>query len=97
MVKLNKSPLPKGVYIRSEKTVMLSSECENLRNRIIKELNDFRQKLDLHEDEPDTLVKCGFYQSIARMIERSSAFAAFKRGIIRRNTAYMCEFGGHLA
>ena len=79
-----------------KKTVILDAECENLRNRVLKELINFQQKLIEYNDEPDSWVKSGFRISILKMIDRSSAFAAFKRGLIKRNPAYMQEFGEYL-
>lgn len=79
-----------------EKTIMLSTECENLRNRVLKELINMQEKMIEYEREPDSNIKHGYRQSIIMMINRSSAFAAFKRGIIRSHAAYMREFGEYL-
>ena len=80
-----------------EATVMLDAECENLRNRVFKELTILQQKLIEFEDEPDLNIKEGFMNSIIKMIARSSAFAAFKREVIRNTPKYMQEFGEYLA
>ena len=79
------------------KTTILNAECENLRSRVLKELNDFQEKLERYHDEPDLNIKHGFQRSIVKMIARSSAFAAFKRNTIRRHPAYFQEFGKYLA
>ena len=89
MVKLNKSTLPDGVTI-------LNAECENLRSRILKELNHFKQKLIEYEEEPDLDIKNAFKHSIIKMFLRNSSFAAFKRNIIRENHVYKKIFNEYM-
>jgi len=79
-----------------EATIMLNAECENLRNRVLKELIYLQQKLIEFENEPNQNIKDGFRRSIIKMIAKDAAFAAFKRNIIKCNPTYMSEFGVYL-
>jgi hypothetical protein len=76
-----------------ESTAILKAECENLRNRVLAEIQSFQQLLDGYEEEYETGVKQAFYRKITESLDRSSNFAAFKRGIIRNNTALLELFG----
>lgn len=80
-----------------EKTTILKAECENLRDRILGELLTFQQLLLDYWEEPDLLLKDSYLRHIKKMVARSSAFAAFKRRIIRINPTYRDEFGVYLA
>ncbi|MCL1981537.1 MAG: HNH endonuclease [Clostridiales bacterium] len=85
------------IVYNGEKTAILNAECENLRNRVMKELVSFQQKLIEYFEENDSEIKQGFWRLIVKMIARNSNFASLKRIVIRRNSDYMREFSEYLA
>jgi hypothetical protein len=76
-----------------ETTVILKAECENLRNRVLSELQLFQQMIDGYQEEHDMKLRQAFYRKIIESLKPSSNFAAFKRGIIRNNTTLLELFG----
>jgi len=48
------------IIYNGERTAMLNAECENLRNRVMKELVNLQQKLIEYEEEPDVEIRQGF-------------------------------------
>lgn len=86
-----------NLIYNGEKTDILCAECINLRKRILQELNNMQEKLDDYDREKNQKNKNEYLQSIIRMIDRSAAFAAIKRAVIRNTPAYMHEFGKYLA
>jgi hypothetical protein len=79
-----------------ESTALLKAECENLRNRVLAEVQSFQQLLDGYLEEYDIGLKQAFHRKITGSLERSSNFAAFKRGIIRNNKGLVELFGGSI-
>jgi hypothetical protein len=64
-----------------DKTAVKRHECTNLKNKIMKEIVTFRQYIRGYKEEPDL----GYERFIAEEISRNSAFAAFKRGLVRND------------
>lgn len=79
-------------------TVMKMSESENLRNRILKELQNFQQYLQEYYDseETDEDLKSSFKRKIIKSISRRATFAAFKRELVRNNRTFNADFNAHL-
>jgi hypothetical protein len=78
------------------RTDIRDAECENLRKHLIKEIISFRKNLSLYRSETDTPIKELFQDKIKNNLQRGSAFAAFKRKIIRDDYNYMREFGEYI-
>jgi hypothetical protein len=79
--------LLENVY-NGKQTAMKKAEATQLRNKISKELSYFQQYLLGNKNEPDL----GYDKIITEEISRSSAFAAFKRQIIRDNKELQQQF-----
>lgn len=63
-------------------------ECANLRNKIMQEINRFQLYINGYNEENSS----GYHTIIAEEISRSSAFAAFKRKIIRDDPQIASHF-----
>jgi hypothetical protein len=74
----------------------METGCQNLREHIIDEVKDFWQAITEYSGEPDKTLKQSFRSMITDKISRSSAFAAFKRHIVRQDLDLHREFGGAL-
>lgn len=74
-------------------TAIKDIECSNLRNaHLLPDIRKFLQYLNDYLEEPDI----GCDKMIIKEIDRSSAFAAFKRRIIRRNPELLAKFKNYL-
>jgi membrane-associated HD superfamily phosphohydrolase len=79
--------LLENVY-NGKQTAIKKLEATQLRKKISKELSHFQQYLLDNKNEPDL----GYDKIITEKISRSSAFAAFKRQIIRDNEELQQQF-----
>ena len=68
-----------------------------LRRKAMKELMRLKENLVNYGAEQDIQRKEERYQSIVKMMDRSSPFAAIKRNMIRSKPIYMKEFGEYLS
>jgi hypothetical protein len=75
---------------------ILSDECVNLRKKICFAIIDFQSKLDNYLNESDKDLKAACANVIRSCISRGTAFAAFKRDIIKNNAILSAEFGSAL-
>jgi hypothetical protein len=83
------------VYNGNTKPI-LSDECANLRKKVRSAIVDFQNKLDNYFNESDKDLKAACANVIRNCISRSTAFAAFKRDIIKNNEILSAEFGSAL-
>jgi hypothetical protein len=74
------------------KTVILETECENLRESVMKTIMSFTQNIECFVNEPDTNIKQGYRSIISKEVSRQSGFAAFKRKIVRDDLMLRKEF-----
>jgi hypothetical protein len=70
--------------------------CSNLRNKVMKEVSKFHELIDDYNNEVDTSLKRIRKTEIEKKIQRYSAFAAFKRLIIRNDVSLFRIFGAAL-
>ena len=77
-----------GVVYNSGTTVIKKLESANLRNALSECLARFLQYIENYRNEPEL----GYDAIIEKEISRASAFAAFKRGIIRNSTELSIKF-----
>ncbi|WP_162502704.1 HNH endonuclease [Treponema endosymbiont of Eucomonympha sp.] len=70
--------------------------CANLRNKVFQELSDFHRLLINYNNEQNIEVKQAYRRNIEAAIQRHSAFAAFKRLIIRNDVSLVSIFGALL-
>jgi uncharacterized protein (TIGR02646 family) len=80
------------VYNGEVKPIM-RDECIDLRSDVRETIRKFNDLLTCHANETDTGLKSVFADLIKKSIAKKSPFAAFKRGIVRYNTALFAEFG----
>jgi hypothetical protein len=73
-------------------TPILNDECVNLRKNIETEVGNFLTMLDAYIDELDQNIKNIYAKTICKLFSRGSAFAAFKRTIIKNNMDSFTEF-----
>jgi hypothetical protein len=59
------------------------SGCAKLRNKVFKEISEFRNLIIRYLREENGNMKRIYKRQISENIQRSSAFAAFKRKIVR--------------
>jgi hypothetical protein len=79
-----------------EITAIKKAECANLRNAISENIYTFRQYIKNYNDEPDGQFRNFIKEKIKNEIARSSAFAAFKRKIIRDDADLSVTFAAAL-
>jgi hypothetical protein len=73
-------------------TAIKEVECANLRNAVAVCIARFLQYVKSYQDEPDI----GYDAIIEKEISRSSAFAAFKRKIVREDAELSAKFATSL-
>jgi hypothetical protein len=83
------------VYNGTTKQI-LNDECANKRKKIQQEIGTFQQKLISYLYETDDSLKPAWSAFIRKALSPDSAFAAFKRQIVRNDPALLAEFGSFL-
>lgn len=80
------------VYNAEHEPPMKRLEATKLRNRVSREVSDFRNALDLFYQEAEGEIRERYRDEIRGMLHRSSNFAAFKRQIVRASEKYRADF-----
>jgi len=78
-------------------TIIKKMESENIRKQILHELSTLSNYMLEYFDETEKDVKEVFKKKIKKCLSTSSAFAAFKRWIVRDNPELLMEFAEYIA
>lgn len=84
------------IVYNGEKTAQKKLESENLRNIVSENVAKFIRYITAYQEEPDESLQTVYHDEIEREISRSSAFAAFKRQIVREDRVLSSSFAAAL-